>query len=150
MANKIKVKLILELRSAHMSRNLIASTRHMSKNSACNGKIQLSYIATWVLADTIDFVKIEKEEFNINKVLVLGPLVKDVDIRYINSTYSAVANDKYQIALNRSRIEGADYPYVSTFARQAEEDSRRLSKSSQIAIDGALITRKNLKLKVAF
>lgn len=33
MANKIKVKLILELRSAHMSRNLIASTRHMSKNS---------------------------------------------------------------------------------------------------------------------
>lgn len=118
MANKIKVKLILELRSAHMSRNLIASTRHMSKNSACNGKIQLSYIATWVLADTIDFVKIEKEEFNITKVLVLGPLVKDVDIRYI--------------------------------ARQAEEDSRRLSKSSQIAIDGALITRKNLKLKVAF
>jgi len=33
MANKIKVKLILELRSAHMSRNAIASTRQMSKNS---------------------------------------------------------------------------------------------------------------------
>lgn len=33
MANKIKVKLILELRMAHMSRNLIASTRHMSKHS---------------------------------------------------------------------------------------------------------------------
>lgn len=33
MANKIKVKLILELRSGHMSRNLISSTRHMSKNS---------------------------------------------------------------------------------------------------------------------
>ena len=33
MANKIKVKLILELRAAHMSRNIIASTRHMSKNS---------------------------------------------------------------------------------------------------------------------
>jgi transposase len=33
MANKIKVKLILELRAAHMSRNTIASTRHMSKNS---------------------------------------------------------------------------------------------------------------------
>ncbi|MDR7856640.1 hypothetical protein [Tissierella sp.] len=33
MANRIKVKLILELRSAHMSHNLIASTRHMSKNS---------------------------------------------------------------------------------------------------------------------
>ncbi len=33
MANKINVKLILELRDAHMSRNSIASTRHMSRNS---------------------------------------------------------------------------------------------------------------------
>lgn len=33
MANKIKVKLILELRAARMSRNTIAATRHMSKNS---------------------------------------------------------------------------------------------------------------------
>ncbi|MDR2570595.1 MAG: IS21 family transposase, partial [Oscillospiraceae bacterium] len=33
MANKINVKLILELRAGHMSRNAIARTRHMSKNS---------------------------------------------------------------------------------------------------------------------
>ena len=33
MANKIRVKLILELRSAGMSRNLIASTRHISRGS---------------------------------------------------------------------------------------------------------------------
>ena len=33
MANKIKVKLILELRSAHMGRNAIARSRHMSVNS---------------------------------------------------------------------------------------------------------------------
>ena len=33
MANKIRVKLILELRSAGMSRNLIASTRHISRSS---------------------------------------------------------------------------------------------------------------------
>ena len=33
MARKIKVKLILELRDAHMSRNSIASTRNMSKSS---------------------------------------------------------------------------------------------------------------------
>ncbi len=33
MANKINVKLILELRAAGMSRNAIAATRHMSKNS---------------------------------------------------------------------------------------------------------------------
>ena len=33
MANKINVKLILELRNAGMGRNAIASTRHMSRNS---------------------------------------------------------------------------------------------------------------------
>ena len=33
MANKIMVKLILELRAAHMGRNAIARTRHMSVNS---------------------------------------------------------------------------------------------------------------------
>ena len=33
MANKINVKLILELRDAGMSRNTIASTRHISRNS---------------------------------------------------------------------------------------------------------------------
>ena len=33
MANKINVKLILEFRDAHMSRNGIASTHHMSRHS---------------------------------------------------------------------------------------------------------------------
>lgn len=33
MANKINVKLILELRDANLSRNMIASTRHMSRHS---------------------------------------------------------------------------------------------------------------------
>jgi len=33
MANKINVKLILELRAANMTRNSIAATRHMSRNS---------------------------------------------------------------------------------------------------------------------
>ena len=33
MAKKINVKLILELRAAHMSRNGIAASRHISKNS---------------------------------------------------------------------------------------------------------------------
>ena len=33
MARKIDVKLILELREAKMSRNMIAETRHMSRHS---------------------------------------------------------------------------------------------------------------------
>ena len=38
MANKINVKLILELRKANMSRNEIAATRHISMTT-----FQLSY-----------------------------------------------------------------------------------------------------------
>ena len=33
MANKINVKLILELKASGLSRNQIAATRHMSKHS---------------------------------------------------------------------------------------------------------------------
>lgn len=33
MANKIKVKLIMELHAAGVSRNSISDTRHMSRNS---------------------------------------------------------------------------------------------------------------------
>lgn len=48
MANKINVKLILELRDAKMGRNAIASTRHMSRNSVSDvfhiaDKLGISY-----------------------------------------------------------------------------------------------------------
>ena len=41
MANKINVKLILELRKAGLSRNTIAATRHMSNES------DISFIWNW-------------------------------------------------------------------------------------------------------
>lgn len=57
MTNKIKVKLILELRDTHMSQNSIAKTRNMSKSSvsevckiADERKISLTYkfpCASW-------------------------------------------------------------------------------------------------------
>lgn len=57
MANKIKVKLILELRAARMSRNTIAATRHMSKNSVSD----VFHIAD-SLGITFDTVKDMDEE----------------------------------------------------------------------------------------
>ena len=48
MAKKINVKLILELRSAGMGRNAIATSRHISKNSVGDvfhiaGRMGISY-----------------------------------------------------------------------------------------------------------
>ena len=56
MANKINVKLILELRDAGISRNTIASTRHMSRNSVSDvfhiaDRLGISYPDIRVLDD---------------------------------------------------------------------------------------------------
>ena len=59
MANKIKVKLILELRAAHMSRNAIAKTRNISKNSVSDvihlaDKMDITFeIACFTLINTL-------------------------------------------------------------------------------------------------
>ena len=57
MARKINVKLILELREAKMSRNMIAETRHMSRHSvsevfAIADRIGIKYADVRNLDDT--------------------------------------------------------------------------------------------------
>lgn len=54
MANKINVKLILELHKAGLSRNMIAATRHMSKNSV-GDVIHLSKKLNITYDDVVDF-----------------------------------------------------------------------------------------------
>ena len=81
------------------------------------------------------------EESYINKVMLLGTVCKEVDFKYIKSTYSDVANMKYQMAVNAKEVNVSNYPWVSTFARQAEEDKKRIQAGSQIMVEGELITR---------
>lgn len=82
MANKINVKLILELRDANLSRNMIASTRHMSRHSVS------------------DVFRIADEKG-----------ITYTDVRFLDDTtlYRMFYPDKYAI---ETMYEKPDYDYV--------------------------------------
>ncbi|MFW6046372.1 MAG: single-stranded DNA-binding protein [Candidatus Woesearchaeota archaeon] len=114
-------------------------------NSNCNAKITDKYIFTYVTARNIQFFarKSEGQEISLNNVILLGAVCRDIEFKYIEGSKSSLGNTKYQMGVNgRGR---SDYPWVSSFARQAEEDANRLQKSSQILIDGLINTRKSTK-----
>jgi len=116
-------------------------------NPSCHEKIIDRYISTKVTAESIKFVKeIEKNsDVFLNQVILLGVVCREKDFRYIEGTKSPLGNTKYQIAVNRREPNATDYPWVASFARQAEEDARRLQVGSQVLVDGILNTRKNDK-----
>lgn len=98
-------------------------------------------VNTTIVAQKMFVVDSTTEESYINKVMLLGTVCKEVDFKYIKSTYSDVANMKYQMAVNGKEVDVSNYPWVSTFARQAEEDKKRIQVGSQIMVEGELITR---------
>ena len=89
MANKIKVKLILELRAANMSRNTIAKTRHMAKNSVSD----VIHIAD-KLGISFDDVK-DKSEDEVYRVFypdkfAVESLYKDPNYEYVHKELKKV------------------------------------------------------------
>lgn len=78
-----------------------------------------------------------------NKIILIGRLTKDVDLRYTNSQI-AVAN--FTLAVNRNfknqngEIE-ADFINCIAFKNQAENLSKFQKKGSQIAVSGRLQIR---------
>lgn len=80
-----------------------------------------------------------------NNLSVMGAVFTDVVGR---DSGNGVSLTQYQIAINRkyrvSEHEGvikSDYPWVKSFGNQADEDLKRLRKSSKIYIAGSLQTR---------
>lgn len=114
-------------------------------NEFCNGIIKYNYL----------FTKVEAEEFHIleeitsnpymNQVILLGPVCRDKNFKYIQGTKSPVAYTKYQLAVGRRVPSETDYPWIVTYARQAEEDNNRIVVGSQVLVDGMIITRNNVK-----
>ena len=89
MANKIKVKIILELRAARMSRNTIAATRHMSKNSVSD----VFHIAD-SLGITFDTVKDMDEEI-VYRIFypdkhVIENMYRNLDYEYVHKELKKV------------------------------------------------------------
>lgn len=79
-----------------------------------------------------------------NKVILLGRLTKDVELRYTKNTNNAVAS--FSIAVNRAFVKqgeerGADFFNIVAWNKLAESISKYVSKGQQIAILGRLETR---------
>lgn len=84
-----------------------------------------------------------------NKVFLIGRLVRDVDLRYTQSN-KAVANftlacDRQMTREKREEAEAnsyptADFPRVVVWGKQAENASRYLKKGDQCAIEGRIET----------
>lgn len=84
-----------------------------------------------------------------NRVYLIGKLVRDIDLRY-TQTNKAVANftlacDRQMTREKREEAEAnsyptADFPRVVVWGKQAENASRYLKKGDQCAIEGRIET----------
>lgn len=107
----------------------------------CARRYKGKQVNTTIAAQKMFIVDARTEESYINKVMLLGTVCKELEFKYIESTYSKVANMKYQIAVNGKEVNVSNYPWISTFAKQAEEDKKRIQVGSQVMVEGELITR---------
>ena len=79
-----------------------------------------------------------------NKVILLGRLTKDVDVKYTQTTNIMIAS--FTLAVNRRFVKQgeekqADFFNVTAFGKTGEFCSKYFSKGQQVAIIGRLQTR---------
>ncbi|KPV44405.1 single-stranded DNA-binding protein [Alicyclobacillus ferrooxydans] len=81
---------------------------------------------------------IKGHTFSENHAYLLGTLVKDPQVW---TTRNNIPKTKYQMAINRKdSTGGADYPFISSYKRLAQEDAHRLQHGSQLFVEGAVQT----------
>lgn len=79
-----------------------------------------------------------------NKIILLGRLTKDVEVRYTQTTNTAVA--AFSLAVNRKftkegEEQKADFINIVAWNKLAENASKYLKKGSQVLITGRLQIR---------
>lgn len=79
-----------------------------------------------------------------NKVILIGRLTKDVELRYTQTNNTAVAS--FSLAVNRKFVKPgaerqADFFNIIAWNKLAENISKYLFKGNQVAISGRLETR---------
>lgn len=79
-----------------------------------------------------------------NKVILIGRLTKDVELRYTQTNNTAVAS--FSLAVNRKFVKlgeerQADFFNIIAWNKLAENISKYLFKGNQVAISGRLETR---------
>lgn len=77
-----------------------------------------------------------------NSVILIGNLTKDPEMSYTPNTQTAVCH--FTIAVNRPKKDGqdqgADYPRIVVWGKQAENCDRYLSKGRKVAVNGRIQT----------
>ena len=77
-----------------------------------------------------------------NNVVLIGRLTRDPELSYTPNTQTAVC--RFDIAVSRPRRngedQGADYPRIVVWGKQAETCDRYLSKGRQVAVRGRIQT----------
>ena len=77
-----------------------------------------------------------------NNVVLIGNLTRDPELSYTPQNQTAVCN--FTIAVNRPKKEGqdqgADYPRVVVWGKQAENCNNYLSKGRKVAVRGRIQT----------
>lgn len=77
-----------------------------------------------------------------NKVILIGNLGKDIELRYTDSN---MAVGRFSVALNRGKDKdgndkGTDWVSCVAFGKSAETMNKYLSKGSKVAIEGHIHT----------
>lgn len=74
-----------------------------------------------------------------NKVLLIGRLTRDPELRYTSGDQKAVC--KFTLAVNRpGRDAGADFIRIQVWERSAENCEKYLRKGSMVGIEGRITT----------
>lgn len=80
-----------------------------------------------------------------NKVCLVGRLVKDPTCEYVNTNNGSVARSRFTIAVDRSFISSnqdgrstADFISVVAWRKQAENIAKFQKKGNQVAVDGRI------------
>ena len=77
-----------------------------------------------------------------NSVVLIGNLTRDPELSYTPNTQTAVCH--FTIAVNRPKKngedQGADYPRIIVWGKQAENCDRYLSKGRKVAVHGRIQT----------
>lgn len=114
----------------------------------CNSRNAIEGMTTSVIALCVDNMGpnhslAELKEIS-NTIHILGSLCKDPEFSVLNGgtptcKFQMAVNRKYNLQANSDAR--ADFPWVSSFGKDAEDNIKRLTSGSQVYIQGGLQTR---------
>lgn len=76
----------------------------------------------------------------LNKVILIGRLTRDPDVRYSNNDGDQLCISRYTLAVDRIKKDEADFISCVAFGKQGEFAEKYLKQGIKIAIEGRIQT----------